>query len=763
MKTIFRIAKTELYTLFFSPVAWLVLMIFAFQAGMEFTESFGKCLKSQALGYSLYGVTSKVFTGWALFKSMQGNLYLYIPLLTMGLMSREIASGSIKLLLSSPVTNAKIILGKYLAMMVYCFTLILILFASVIFGGFTIKDLDFPAILSALLGLYLLICAYSAIGLFMSCLTSYQVVAAMGTLGVLAVLNFVGGVGQDIAFIREITYWLSISGRTDDMLNGLICSEDILYFFIVISLFVSFSILKLQSSIEKRSMLSTIGRYAGVALIAILLGFISSRPTMKSYYDATSTKKNTLTQNSQDIVSKLDGGMTMTTYCNLLDEDFYVGSPSSVKRDMELFEKYVRFKPEIKMKYVYYYDKVDNPNLYKYYPNMTEEQIAKKICKVRGYDYDMFLTPEEIKKVKNLESEGNHFVREIVRENGQKTHLRLYNDNQRHPSETEITAALKRFVVKAPRVGFLTGHGERVIDRNRDKDYSAFVNNRSFRSSLMNQGFDGVNLTLSEEIPADIDIIVIADIRESLSKEEYAKLDKYIARGGNLIISSDSKRQLVINPLLKQFGVTMTLGELVQPKKDLVPNVIAGNITSATENISSKMYRLYRYGYKIAMPGAAGLEVTEDKGFKVTPLIVTNEKGSWSELETTDFMDGEVVLNPKKGEVEKSTSIALALSRKISNKEQRILIFGDSDFISNGELSRSRSHISAANFSFIPGMFQWLSYDEYPVNTSRVRPPDDEVYFKRSNMIYVKFTFLGILPALLGIFGTLLWFRRKRQ
>jgi len=394
---------------------------------------------------------------------------------------------------------------------------------------------------------------------------------------------------------------------------------------------------------------------------------------------------------------------------------------------------------------------------------MTEEEIARKICKVRGYDFDMFLSPEEIKKVINLESEGNHFVREIVRENGQKTRLRLYNDNQKQPSETEITAALKRFVVKSPRVGFLTGHGEREIDRNRDKDYSAFVNNRSFRSSLMNQGFDGVNLTLSEDIPADIDIIVIADIRKSFTKEEKAKLDKYITRGGNLVISSDAKRQSVINSFIKQFGVSLMSGILVQPKKDLVPDVIAGNITRATKDISSRMYRLCRYGYKIAMPGAAGLNYTEDKGFKVTPLIVTNEKGSWSELETTDFMDEEIVLNPKKGEVEKSAPIALALSRKVSDKEQRIIILGDSDFISNGELSRSRSHISAANFSFIPGMFQWLSYDEYPVNTSRVSSPDDNVYFKRSNMIYVKFSFLGLLPALLGIFGTLLWFRRKRQ
>ena len=50
-------------------------------------------------------------------------------------------------------------------------------------------------------------------------------VAAMGTLAVLSVLNFIGSVGQDMAFVRDVTYWLSISGRAEEFINGLICSE----------------------------------------------------------------------------------------------------------------------------------------------------------------------------------------------------------------------------------------------------------------------------------------------------------------------------------------------------------------------------------------------------------------------------------------------------------------------------------------------------------------------------------------------------------
>ena len=106
MKTIIKIMKNELYTLFYSPIAWLVLIIFAFQAGMAFSDAYLDQLRQQALDYSLYGVTRSLLFGWdGVISSMQRQLYLYIPLLTMGLMSQEYNRGSIKLLYSSPITN----------------------------------------------------------------------------------------------------------------------------------------------------------------------------------------------------------------------------------------------------------------------------------------------------------------------------------------------------------------------------------------------------------------------------------------------------------------------------------------------------------------------------------------------------------------------------------------------------------------------------------------------------------------------------------
>ncbi len=442
------------------------------------------------------------------------------------------------------------------------------------FYFFLVDNFAMPLVLSGLLGMFLLICAYSAIGLFMSCLTSYQVVAAMGTIAVLAILNYVGSIAQSIDFVRDITFWLSIGGRANDFIIGLVCSEDVLYFLIVISLFVLFSIIKLNSGLKNYSLLSNVSRYVAVTLVAVLLGYVSSRPVMKSYYDATYAKVNTLSKESQNIMEKMDGDLTIRTYVNLLDENCYSGFPRSKNYDAERFDQYLRFKPEIKMEYVYYFDKVNDPALYKKYPDMTDEEIARKKADIADVDFDLFMPPSEIKKIIDLRPEGNKFVRQLIRENGQKTWLRLYDDNLKHPNETEISAALKRLVVKSPKVGFLTGHGERSITRNRERDYSSFVINKWYRNSMLNQGFDPFNFTISEneEIPSDISVIVIADLRDPLKDYEIEKLNNFIDRGGNMIVTGEPGRQDLINPVLKKLGIKMNKGTIVQKIKDITPN-----------------------------------------------------------------------------------------------------------------------------------------------------------------------------------------------
>ncbi|HMF73797.1 MAG TPA: ABC transporter permease, partial [Flavitalea sp.] len=213
MRKILKIAKLELSILIYSPVVWIVLPIFGVLCGMNVLDT----LRDYQTSLSLSGGGGSPLTRdiyglpGGLFVNIQQTLYLYLPILTMGIMSRETSSGSIKLLLSSPVKLREIILGKYLALVMLCMAFIAILSLFALVGIFSIEHADIGMLISGLFGLFLLICTYAAIGLFMSCLTNYQIVAAIATLAVFSALRFVGSVGQAMDVVRDLTSVLSIS------------------------------------------------------------------------------------------------------------------------------------------------------------------------------------------------------------------------------------------------------------------------------------------------------------------------------------------------------------------------------------------------------------------------------------------------------------------------------------------------------------------------------------------------------------------------
>jgi ABC-2 type transport system permease protein len=770
MNTIFNITKTELKTLFYSPIAWLILVIFTIQTNITFSDLFEGYLKFAETGYRLTDLTTSIFTdpmgARTVFIKMQNNLYLYIPLLTMGLMSREISSGSIKLLFSSPVSSHQIVFGKYLTMLLYGLILIGILSISVIFGNIGINNLDVPYLLSGLLGIYLLICAYSAIGLFMSSLTSYQVVAAFSTLALLGALNYVGTIGQGIEFVREVTYWLSMSGRSETMISGLITSEDIMYFLIVIAIFLGFTIVKLEAGRIRKKVIN-FGRYVLILSIGTMVGFIFSSPTIKSYVDVTTTKRNTLRENSQEIVKSIDGKLTITTYVNVLGYYSFYAIPNRIKMDMKRFDQYIRFKPDIQLKYVYYWDTpTNNPNIYQRYPDDSEEEIAKKICNLYNINFKKVLSPEQVKKIGLLE-EGNMFVRLIEHENGQKTFLRIFKDMKMMPEEKEITVALKRVVKNSIKVGFLIGHGEREAFKTGDRDYGNISTLKSNRESLINNGFNLMNVNLSEgEIKDDIDILVIADAKNELSELETERLNKYIQSGGNLLIAAEPNRREVIASIVNQFGVAFKEGIIVEESKNFSPVLIANNLTpKASDKISYAFDVIGKYNQKITILEGMGLDhsLAKENGFQVTPLLQTKWRGCWNELETTNFEDEGIELNTNVGEIEKPYEMAIALSKIKADKEQRIVVLGDADCFSNNEIFMKREGLSTNNSAFLTGIFEWLSNGEFPVDVRKPEFQDNGFKISLPKFKVWKIALIWLLP--LGILITYLsiWLNRRKK
>ncbi|HXB08227.1 MAG TPA: Gldg family protein [Puia sp.] len=791
MKTIVKIAKTELALLFYSPIAWFLLVAFLFQAGLAYTGAIENFLIAQEMGgrrlQYLTFLTSKIFApNSGIWPGLVRNLYLYLPLLTMGLMSREINSGTIKLLYSSPIRVREIIFGKFLAMMIYNLALVGILAIIVVCGLFNLHSADAGLLISGLIGIYILLCAYAAIGLFMSCLTSYQVVAALSTLVLLAALSYIGTVWQDIDFVRDLTDFLSISGRANHMLLGLITTKDLLYFGVIIFVFLQFSIYKLQGDRESKPAWIKASRYALVVVGALGIGYISSRPGLIGYLDLTATRSMTLTANSQTILREMgDEPLEVTSYINLLDGRFYYGKPEFRNQDMSRWEPYLRFKPNIQFKYVYFYDSTGEKGLFKYNPGKTPKTLAEQYARSQKLDLTMFKTPAEMHRLIDLRPEENRYVMQL-KYKGRTTFLRLFDDQLVFPSETETDAALKRLLLaRMPKIAFLQGEAERSIERLGDRQYKMLTNQISFRNSLVNQGFDVETVSLKDQdVPTDIAVLVIADPKMAFDTSVIASLQRYLVAGGNLLLAGEPGKQSLLNPLLQPLGVQLMDGMLVQQSKDFSPALIQLYPTAAADSLTKNLQGDEDDSLAVTMLGAAALTYSNNGPFTVTPLLMTDAKNCWNKKvrpteEEIEFSEGDnegqgrggrhvskpafprLTYSAADGDQQGALTAAIGLTRTIHGRQQRIVVTGDADFLSNAELGRYNPR--TANFDFSTALFSWFSNGEFPIDTSRPPSKDKRVMITSGGMVMLKWLLLGILPGLLLIAGSILLIRRKRK
>ena len=137
MRAIYKIARLELSNLFYSPVAWLLIVILVFMMGSMFTKFFEGVAQYKELDGDamFYAMSEQIFYGdEGIWKTVKLMLFFIMPLLTMGLISQEFSRGSIKLLFVAPITSRHIVLGKFLGMMMYGLLMFSVVLVYVILG-----------------------------------------------------------------------------------------------------------------------------------------------------------------------------------------------------------------------------------------------------------------------------------------------------------------------------------------------------------------------------------------------------------------------------------------------------------------------------------------------------------------------------------------------------------------------------------------------------------------------------------------------------
>jgi len=234
------VAAREIRALFASPLAWIVLAIFQAILAWIFLARLDAFLGVQAKLQNILnppGVTEWIAA--PLFSAASMIFLMIIPLFTMRLIADEARNQTLTLLLSAPISPARIILGKFLGLMAFLGTaimLLLLMAISLLLGG----KLDFGLLFANTLGLALLAASFSALGLYLSCLSSHPFLAGIGGIGSLLGLWAVSfGSGS---FFQAV----SPAAHFERFNQGLVDTGDIAYFSLFVILFLVLSIWQLE-------------------------------------------------------------------------------------------------------------------------------------------------------------------------------------------------------------------------------------------------------------------------------------------------------------------------------------------------------------------------------------------------------------------------------------------------------------------------------------------------------------------------------------
>lgn len=244
---IFHIALKELKSLFLSPLAWSILAVLQVILAWIFfvqVDTFLGIQPQLATLPNAPGVTDLVVA--PLLANASVLLLMISPLLTMRLLSEERRSGSLQLLLSSPVSMTQIALGKYLGILLF----LIILLAQVSLMPLSLymgTSLDLGKLLAGLLGSLLLLAAFAAAGLYLSSLTKNPMVAAVSTFGLLLMLWIIDAASGNNATRSEVFGYLSLLNHQLTMLRGTVDSRDVVYYLLFITTFIVLTIRHLDA------------------------------------------------------------------------------------------------------------------------------------------------------------------------------------------------------------------------------------------------------------------------------------------------------------------------------------------------------------------------------------------------------------------------------------------------------------------------------------------------------------------------------------
>ncbi|NIA01312.1 MAG: ABC transporter [Planctomycetia bacterium] len=438
--------------------------------------------------------------------------------------------------------------------------------------------------------------------------------------------------------------------------------------------------------------------------LLVFIGLLASLSLRYSYEaDWTSSGRNTLSVDSRQLLDEMPDTIHVTAFAT---ENTLVRS-----HIRDLIARYQRYKPNVELKFV-------NPDA----------------------------EPERVREL-GITLDGELLLAYQGRE-----------EKLQSLSEQTLTNTLLRIARQQQRkVVYLSGHGERDLLGQANHDLGAFG------KELEKKGLDLHNLKLAETpaIPADTNLLVIADPRTTLLTGEVQLINRYVQAGGNLLWLVEPGSIAGLDPLAEMLGVEFLPGTIVDattqlfgidnPAFALIPDYPVHPITRELSSLT-------------LFPQAVALEVEAPDPWQAQPLLTTLDR-AWTEIGPIDD-SSPIRFDEDSDERMGPLDIGFVFARPVSEKgagdeeatgEQRVVVIGDSDFLSNTYLG------NGGNVELGLNLFNWLNHDDQFITITARTAGDTNLELGKTAQILIGFGFLFGLPLLLLGTGMSIWWRRRNR
>lgn len=425
-----------------------------------------------------------------------------------------------------------------------------------------------------------------------------------------------------------------------------------------------------------------------------LLGGLSLRYNYQA--DWTASGRHTLSAATVELLERLDGPVTLTAFSR---DD---GLNQLRARTEELVSRYQRLKGDITLEFV-------------------DPDMAPGRVEAAGVTLEGELVISYAGRQQNLKRLG----------------------------EQALTNALQRLARSGERrLYFLTGHGERQPD---DSGRSGL---QSLSDHLKEKGVRGeaLNLTKTPGVPTDASALVLASPRSPLLAGEVQIIDDYLVAGGNLLwLTEPEEASPGLEPLIDRLGISLAPGTLLDTTGQLlgigsasvivVPDYPAHPVSEGLTTMT-------------LFPLARAISALDTGEWQATPLLNTLSR-AWSETGPLDageirFDDGVDLPGP--------LTLGLLLQRAHpKGGEQRVVVIGDGDFLSNAYLG------NGANLALAERLVNWLSHDDSLITIAPRTRPDTRLELSKWSGIAIGLGFLVVLPMVLLVTGITVWRRRRAR